>query len=189
MPRSKTSWSKLRYWYSGCIYDTIAQMTTFLIAAVTADGFIARNSSHLASWTSKEDKQFFIQKTKEAGVVVMGLNTYKTMGKPLPGRHNIVYAPLGTALEVVEITQDDPKTLLSKLEQKGFKEVAICGGATIYTMFMEAGLIDTLYLTIEPVIFGSGIHLFNKELDVKLQLQSMQKLNEQTVLLEYNVIQ
>ena len=56
-------------------------------------------------------------------------------------------------------------------------------------MFMEAGLIDTLYLTIEPVIFGSGIHLFNKELDVKLQLQSMQKLNEQTVLLEYNVIQ
>ncbi|HEY4509396.1 MAG TPA: dihydrofolate reductase family protein [Candidatus Paceibacterota bacterium] len=164
-------------------------MTTFLIAAVTADGFIARNSSHLASWTSKEDKQFFIQKTKEAGVVVMGLNTYKTMGKPLPGRHNIVYAPLGTALEVVEITQDDPKTLLSKLEQKGFKEVAICGGATIYTMFMEAGLIDTLYLTIEPVIFGSGIHLFNKELDVKLQLQSMQKLNEQTVLLEYNVIQ
>jgi dihydrofolate reductase len=162
-------------------------MKTFLIAAITADGFIARNSAHLASWTSREDKQFFIQKTKEAGVVVMGLNTYKTMGKPLPGRHNIVYAPPGTVLEGVEITQDDPKTLLAKLEQKDFKEVAICGGATIYTMFMEAGAIDILYLTIEPIIFGSGIHLFNKELDVKLQLQSVQKLNEQSVLLEYFV--
>ena len=163
-------------------------MKTFLIAAVTADGFIARNSSHLASWTSKEDKQFFVEKTKKAGVVVMGLNTFKTMGKALPGRQNIVYAPPGTALEGVEITQDDPKTLLAKLEQKGFKEVAICGGATIYTMFMEAGLVDKLYLTIEPILFGSGIHLFNKELDKKLELQSMQKLNEQSVLLEYNVI-
>ena len=163
-------------------------MKTFLIAAVTADGFIARNSSHLASWTSKEDKQFFVEKTKKAGVVVMGLNTFKTMGKALPGRQNIVYAPPGTALEGVEITQDDPKTLLAKLEQKGFKEVAICGGATIYTMFMEAGLVDKLYLTMEPVLFGNGIHLFNKELDKKLELQSMQKLNEQSVLLEYNVI-
>ena len=118
----------------------------------------------------------------------MGLNTFKTMGKALPGRQNIVYAPPGTALEGVEITQDDPKTLLAKLEQKGFKEVAICGGATIYTMFMEAGLVDKLYLTMEPVLFGNGIHLFNKELDKKLELQSMQKLNEQSVLLEYNVI-
>ena len=163
-------------------------MTTFLIAAITADGFIARNSSHLASWTSKEDKQFFIEKTKKAGVVVMGLNTFKTMGTALPGRQNIVYAPPGTALEGVEITQDDPKTLLSKLEQKGFTEAAICGGATIYTLFMEAGVIDKLYLSIEPVLFGGGIHLFNKELDVKLQLQSTQKLSDQTVLLEYNVI-
>lgn len=162
-------------------------MKTFLIAAITADGFIARNSSHLASWTSKEDKQFFIQKTKEAGVVIMGLNTFKTMGKPLLGRQNIVYAPPGTALEGVEITQDDPKTLLSKLVQKGFTEVAICGGATIYTMFMEAGVIDTLYLTVEPILFGNGIHLFSKELDIKLQLASVQKLNEQSVLLEYSV--
>ena len=118
----------------------------------------------------------------------MGLNTFKTMGKPLPGRQNIVYAPPGTALEGVEITQDDPKTLLAKLEQKGFTEAAICGGATIYTLFMEAGVIDKLYLSIEPVLFGGGIHLFNKELDVKLQLQSTQKLSDQTVLLEYNVI-
>jgi len=164
-------------------------MKTFLIAAITADGFIARNPQHTPlEWTSKEDKQFFTKMTKQAGVVVMGLNTYKTIGKPLANRHNIIYAPSGTILEGVEITQDDPKTLLSKLEQKGFGEVAICGGATIYTMFMAAGVIDTLYLTVEPMIFGNGIHLFNKELDKKLELRSMQKLNEQTMLLEYNVI-
>ncbi|MEK7542506.1 MAG: dihydrofolate reductase family protein [Patescibacteria group bacterium] len=164
-------------------------MKTFLIAAITADGFIARNSNHLADWTSKEDKQFFTQKTKQAGVVIMGLNTYKTIGKPLLGRHNVVYAPPNQEQrEGVEITQKPPQELLKDLENKGYSEIAICGGATIYTLFMEAGAVDKLYLTVEPILFGSGIHLFNKELNVKLELESTQKLNEQSILLEYNVI-
>ncbi|KKU93404.1 MAG: hypothetical protein A3J30_02590 [Candidatus Wildermuthbacteria bacterium RIFCSPLOWO2_02_FULL_47_9c] len=170
-------------------------MTTFLIAAITADGFIARHSRHLADWTSKEDKQFFTQKTKEAGVVIMGLNTFRTIGRPLGGRHNIVYAPASPAgrppeekLQGVEITQENPKDLLARLEQKGYKQAAICGGATIYTMFMEAGVVDKLYLTVEPVLFGAGIGLFTKELDVRLTLQSVQKLNEQSTLFEYNIM-
>src|SRR3989344_2550515 len=124
-------------------------MTTFLIAAVTADGFIARHSQHLADWTSKEDKQFFTRKTKEAGVVIMGLNTFRTIGKPLGGRHNIVYAPVGEKLEGVESTKENPKVLLARLGKEGYREAAICGGATIYTMFMEAGVVDALYLTME----------------------------------------
>ena len=163
-------------------------MTVFLIAALTADGFIAQGPAHTPmSWTSKEDKQFFTQRTKDARVVVMGLNTYKTIGKPLPGRQNIVYAPPGTLFEGVQVTQEDPKTLISKLSEEGFQEAAICGGATIYTMFMEAGVVDKLYLTLEPILFGSGIHLFNKELQVNLKLESTKNLSETTVLLEYSV--
>ena len=55
-------------------------------------------------------------------------------------------------------------------------------------MFMDAGLVDKLYITIEPVIFGAGMTLFNKKFEKNLELVSMQKLGEQTVLLEYNVI-
>jgi dihydrofolate reductase len=56
-------------------------MKTFIIAALTADGFIAKGSDHLSvEWTSKEDRKFFSDRTKKAGVVVMGLNTYKTIG-------------------------------------------------------------------------------------------------------------
>ena len=55
-------------------------------------------------------------------------------------------------------------------------------------MFMEAGLVDKLYITIEPVVFGAGMTLFNKKFDVKkLKLVFMQKLGEETVLLEYDV--
>ncbi len=119
----------------------------------------------------------------------MGLNTFKTIGKPLPGRHNIVYAPPEQdPIEGVEITQKPPQELIKDLENRGYKEVAICGGATIYTMFMEAIVVDTLYLTIEPIVFGSGIHLFNKEFDRKLELKSTQNLNQQTILLEYGIV-
>ena len=165
----------------------ISYMKTFIIAAITADGFIGKNSTHLADWTSKEDKQFFIKMTKRAGVVIMGQNTYETIGKPLPGRLNIIYSH-DKEYEGVEVTQKDPRELLEDLENRGYKEAAIGGGATIYTMFMEQGLVDKLYLSIEPVLFGKGIALFNKELDAKLALISFKQLGEQTVLLEYSVI-
>ena len=163
-------------------------MHIFLIAALTADGYIGKSSSHLANWTSKEDKEFFSEKSKKAGVIIMGYNTYKTIGKPLSGRVNIVYAPKGTMIEGVEVTQKKPKELLEDLEGRGFTEVVIAGGAQIYTMFMQSGLVDTLYLTVEPIIFGSGINLFNADIESHLKLESEKKLNDNTILLEYSVI-
>jgi len=63
-------------------------MKTIIISCLTADGYIAKNSTHAAMWTSKEDKKRFIEVTKRAGVVIMGLNTWQTLGgKPLRRKH------------------------------------------------------------------------------------------------------
>lgn len=163
-------------------------MKVFLIAALSADGFIAKNSSHLATdWTSKEDKKFFSEKTKKARVVVMGSTTYETFLKPLKDRLHIVYSR-SKAYEGVETIQKPPTELIMELKGRGYEEVAICGGASIYTQFMEANLIQTLYLTVEPVLFGQGVSLFTKPIDQKLVLVSSEKLNNQgTFLLEYGV--
>ncbi|MDO8577381.1 MAG: dihydrofolate reductase family protein [Candidatus Wildermuthbacteria bacterium] len=170
-------------------------MTTFIIAALSADGFIARNPSHSSlTWRSQGDRQFFIAKTKEARVVVMGLNTAKTSRRPMPDRLNIIYAkgkeelPHWQEFEGWEVTQKDPATLLQEIAERGYEQVAICGGSTIYTMFMEAGVVNKLYLSVEPVVFGQGMTLFNKELDAKLELVDTKKLGEQTLLLEYTVL-
>ena len=162
-------------------------MKTFLIAAISADGFIAKDASHAALWTSKADKRRFIELTKRAGVVIMGSTTYKTLGRPLKDRLNIVYSKSQTFPDV-EITQDNPIDLMKKLEERGFKEVAICGGSHIYTMFLKAGVVNTIYLTIEPLIFGKGISLFNEDLHCSLKLKSSQVSEETgTLLLEYEV--
>ena len=162
-------------------------MMVFIIASLTADGLIAKDPKVPSTdWTSKEDKEFFIRRSKEAGVVVMGQNTYETIGRPLKDRLNIVYSR-DKQYEGVEVTQKEPKSLIEELERRGYKEVAICGGSTIYTMFMEAGVVDKLYLTVSSLVFGKGMNLFNKEFDQKLELVSVEKLGPQTILLEYNV--
>nr|AIA18242.1 Dihydrofolate reductase [uncultured bacterium] len=161
---------------------------SFIIAAVTADGFIARDPSQPSTdWTSKEDKKHFMELTKRAGVVVMGSKTYETFRRPLKDRKNIIYSRT-KKFEGTESTSESPQELFTRLEKEGFKEVAICGGGSIYTLFLENKCVDKIYLTIENKIFGQGVKLFDKSLDVNLELVGNTKLGENTVLLEYNVI-
>ena len=159
----------------------------FIIAAMTADGFIAKDSQHSPmNWTSKDDKKRFIELTKKAGVVVMGSATYKTIGNPLKERVNIVYSKSKT-FEGAEVTQKSPVELLQELESRGFKEVAICGGSQIYSMFMKAGVVDRLYLTLEPFIFGKGIKLFDEPMLYHLVLENSGQADNGALLLDYKV--
>ena len=166
-------------------------MRCFIIAALSADGYIAKDPAMPSTaWTSKEDKKRFVELTKKAGVIVVGQNTWKTFGgKALKDRLNIIYSPdpLPNLPENAEITAKSPADLLADLEKRGHTDAAVCGGSQIYTMFMKAGLVDSLYLTIEPVIFGSGIKLFNAGMDARLELVSCEKTEGGTILLEYKV--
>lgn len=159
----------------------------FIIAAQTLDGFIARDKNQLSmEWNSPEDKKRFVALTKKVGVVVMGRTTYETFNKPLKDRLNIIYSR-NQNFEGCETTSDEPAVLLKKLEERGYTEIAICGGSEIYSMFMNAGLVDTIYLTIEHVFFGEGIKLFNKSTDKKLTLVNIEKTELGTLFLEYKV--
>jgi dihydrofolate reductase len=172
-------------------------MNVFIIAAVSIDGFIAEATDQIStSWTSEEDRKFFVERTKQARVMVMGSTTYKTIGRPLPGRLSVVYtkdtqqfaeAQQKYDASQLRVTQEDPVTLIQKLEKEGFSEVAICGGSSIYSLFMKAGVINKLYLTLEPVVFGKGVKLFQDGISAQLKLIEIKKLNEQTLLLEYDV--
>ena len=75
--------------------------------------------------------------------IVMGRNTFESIGRPLPGRLNIVlsrqaeYQPAGVT---VVATLDDAITAAGDVE-----ELMIIGGATIYHQCLAAA--DRLYLT------------------------------------------
>lgn len=164
-------------------------MKAFIIAAITADGFIGRSNSHQADWTGKADKKVFINLTKEAGIMIMGSRTFATIGRALPDRRNIIYTnnPETITASDVETTSEDPATLLARLEKEGANAVAICGGASIYDLFMREKLVDELYLTVVPVIFGRGLQLFTSELAADLLLLDTESLEGGAVLLHYKI--
>ena len=65
-------------------------MKLILVMALTVDGKIGKDDAHFPDWTGSEDKKMFKAVTRRAGVVIMGSKTYDTIGKPLPGRKNVI---------------------------------------------------------------------------------------------------
>jgi dihydrofolate reductase len=157
---------------------------------MTADGKIAKTGDHFPDWGSSEDKKMFFKATKEAGVIIMGRNTFSTLPSPLAGRLNVVFTSDKNREQILGVkwVTGEPEAVLFELEAMGFKSVILAGGAKINTTFLEKKLIDEIHLTIEPKIFGDGLGIFNGDFDVKLELMSMEKLNENSLALKYRVI-
>ncbi len=181
-------------------------MPKFLaIAAVTLDGKIAKHSRHMSNWTSKEDKLFMRSVLDKCDVVIVGNNTYKTAIKPLSKRNCIVLSKrvsqsanqlVSKNLLYCNPRKANLKKLITKLK---YKKIAILGGAQTYTYCLKNKMLDELYLTIEPLVFGKGINLFaspsssegrvgERLPDNKFQLLSVKKLNNNgSLLLHYKI--
>jgi dihydrofolate reductase len=161
------------------------------IAAVTIDGKIARHANHFPDWTSPEDKTFFQSMLVKSDVMVIGHNTYKTAEEPLSKRNCIIFTRDVQDTErrganLLFYNAAGPTSIESILEP--YQVVAVLGGTLIYSYFLERDLIDDLYLTIEPIVFGSGLDLFHHEsaAAIRLRLVTVRQLNpEGTVLLHY----
>ncbi|MCX6715266.1 MAG: dihydrofolate reductase family protein [Candidatus Uhrbacteria bacterium] len=167
-------------------------MKVELIAAMSLNGKIAASSDQSSlEWTSKEDTKFFVEKTKECRVMIMGRKTFDTIGRALKDRLIVVMTcdPEKHALiEGVEYTCETPHQILKDLESRGYASVAIAGGAGVYSMFLKEKLVTDVFLSIEPILFGNGISLAESFEDVKLKLVESKQLGEQTVLLHYEVV-
>ena len=166
------------------------KITVSLIAAMSADGCIGLNSTHLSTeWTSKEDLQRFMAITKRAGAIIVGNTTFKTFPKgPLKERLNVVYTTRPNSKENTPnllYTNDSPADLLQSLQNSNIKEVVICGGASIYKKFLP--FVQKLYLTIEPILFGSGIRLWgdNSPIRQRLRLLSSTTTASGTIFADY----
>lgn len=167
-------------------------MEVFCIAALSANGKIAEQQDQVSlDWTSKEDLKFFIEKTKEAGALVMGRKTYETIGKPLKGRLNVIMTRSASDQEGIEgelvWTSETPVKILDDLKAKGFEKVAIAGGGEIYSLFLKEGLVTDLYLTFEPVLFGNGTHFANGFDRLDLELIETKPMGEQAIMCHYKV--
>jgi dihydrofolate reductase len=101
--------------------------------------------------------------------LVMGRNTFETVlsfDGPWPyAKH--VFVLSNTLKEVPEKVKDkatvvsgDLKTVVTSINENGYKKLYIDGGKTIQS-FLREDLIDEMIITTIPVVLGSGTPLFN----------------------------
>ena len=119
---------------------------TSLIVAATENGVIGKDND--MPWKISSDLRYFKNITMNKPII-MGRKTFQSIGKPLPGRVNIVitrdtsFAVDGViTAHSVEMAIDVAKSIA---EVKGLKEIMIIGGAQIYALCLPEA--DRLYLT------------------------------------------
>jgi dihydrofolate reductase len=136
-------------------------MVISLIVAASTNNVIGKDNQLL--WSLPNDMKFF-KNTTWAMPVLMGRKTYESLGKPLPGRLNIVIT-----------RQKDWKaegtTIVNSLEEAikaavaaDYKEAFIIGGGEIFKDSMHS-IADKIYLTrVDAILEGDA---FFPELDTQ----------------------
>jgi dihydrofolate reductase len=117
-------------------------MTISMIAAMGQNRVIGRDGN--LPWHLPDDFKFFKRKTQGCPVI-MGRKTFDSMGKPLPGRRNIVITR-NPDLKIpgAEVVHSLENAL--QLVEPSEGETFIIGGSEIYRQGLEVA--DRIYLTL-----------------------------------------
>jgi len=158
--------------------------------AATVDGRISLTNKTSPDWTSAEDWKFFQKFLSKADAVIVGRNTYKAAAARLNKRNTYVISRHPERIyKKKNVTFLNPNKVNLLEIFSGYKIVAILGGNAIYGLMLKKNLLDEIFVTIEPLIFGRGKEMIRDVGKIKhLQLLSVKRLNKEgTLLLHYQV--
>jgi len=131
-------------------------MKLSLIVAQSKNRVIGNNNE--LPWRLPKDLQYFKRVTL-GKPIIMGRKTYDSIGRPLPGRVNIVISSnQALVIEGVTVVTSLQGALdLAKVvcEEQEIDEVMVMGGAQVYRQALP--LVDRLYITqVDAVIDGDA---------------------------------
>jgi dihydrofolate reductase len=111
-----------------------------LIWAMSSNWVIGKDNR--LPWHLPNDLKHF-KKTTHGKPVIMGLRTHESIGRPLPGRKNIVLSCERIALAGVQVACSIEEALKLCAQEE---EIFVIGGAMVYKQFLP--LAHKLYITI-----------------------------------------
>lgn len=117
-----------------------------LIACVDEQDALGQKGNLL--YRFKEDFEWF-QKVTTGQVVIMGVKTYREIGRPLPNRRNIVVhnpekGEIDTPDEVILVRSLEEALMIASFD--GERDVFVIGGEALYREAYERG-VDYIYRT------------------------------------------
>jgi dihydrofolate reductase len=170
-----------------------------LVAVQSLDGCITRGAEPGVGFASEWDQAWFGRILKQFDAIIMGRRTYEPV-------RNHVHQALDTGSTKLRIVmtrrpadwQDDhkpgllefdsrpPAEIVNDLAVRGCLEIIVLGGSSINRLFLEAGLVDRVWLTLEPEIFGAGRRLVDGPVGKRFHFDEMESLGGSTILLKYS---
>lgn len=153
------------------------QLKISIYIAASIDGYIARKDNSL-DWLDRvggfDEDYGFKSLIDNIDTLVIGRKTYEiatTVPDPYPGKKVVVLSnSLNSVKDGMELYRGDLSELVAKLQAAGSRHIWVDGGVTI-SQFLASGLVDTMTLSIIPVLLGSGLPLFHtigKEIPCRL---------------------
>ncbi len=153
--------------------------------AATLDGYIAESDDSLG-WLlgyegtfegadSDEKMGGYESFYEEIGALVMGSVTYEWVLEhgedwPYGGKPTWVLSsrelprPEGDDVDVRVVEASVPDVMDEMREAAGEGDIWVVGGGNVASQFADRGLLDTLELTVVPVVLGTGKPLFDRRL-------------------------
>lgn len=171
-------------------------MNISVYLASSVNGMIS-NRANVPDWLSQEYEQGFAAICQRMKAVIMGKTTYEILSPeylPLKDEGTLIVLTHDTAAEAsqpnVIFTDETPHEIVGVLEARGHHEAVIIGGTQTVSEFVKSGLVDELYLVVEPVLFDAGLPLLSDvDADYRMTLLDVQKLNAHTVQLHYRLME
>ena len=175
-------------------YNYTMDVTLFM--AMSVNGMIATEDGG-EDFLSHENWKSFSRLVDKFGCFIVGGNTYAAVKNWDSGYGFDDF----TKAKKVVVTNDEsfsvdagyelvtsPKEAVEKLSDAGFEKALLSGGAYTNTLFMQAGLIQSVIVNIEPVLIGQGKPLFYPaNFQKRLKLQKNVELPESIFQLHYGV--
>ena len=123
-----------------------SSVTCALMVAAASNGVIGRDNE--LPWHLPKDLQYFKQTTM-GKPVIMGRKTFDSIGRPLPGRANIVVTRQqnyqAEDVQVVHSLEQGLALAQQLAAEKSVDEVMVIGGAELYRQSLPS--IERVYLT------------------------------------------
>jgi dihydrofolate reductase len=180
-----------------------------LVAHISLDGFVAGRNGELDGFdASEENLQFVANLADDADAALFGRTSYELLnnywpaasGRPDASKGTIAYSNWYNSAQKIVISRtlvnehlnkttiisdDIPNKIIGLKKQQG-RDILIFGSPSVAQLLMQAGLVDSYWIFINPVIFGKGIPLFSGSTDrVKLKLQATRQFPNGEIALHY----
>ena len=165
------------------------------LVAMSLDGYIAGRKGDV-DWIPADPEINFGAMCRQFDTILVGRRTFEDMvaaGRPsMPGMKTIVFSrTLRRAKHPsISIVAEARQQYLAALKEARGKDIWLFGGGSLFRSLTELGVVDTVEVTVIPILLGGGVGLLaGSRSRVQLALTAHQVYKSGLVSLEYGVLQ